>query len=161
MAGDQARARYQSAHGPGMCGMTDQQIWTIVISGSAWLFTLVVAVWGAAWWFKSQVTSGEIRELKETCNALDQRRQLAEDQQKIAENELTTVKAQLVTAQDQLKAHASTEVISGTLKTIQSSTTAAITSNDEIGRMLKAAPATGVKLYVDPKDFSLTEKSNK
>jgi hypothetical protein len=117
--------------------------------------------WGAAWWFKSQVTSGEIRELKETCNALDQRRQLAEDQQKIAANELTTVKAQLVTAQDQLRAHASTEVISGTLKTIQSSTTAAITSNNEIGRMLKAAPATGVELYVDPKDFNLTEKSNK
>jgi ATP-dependent 26S proteasome regulatory subunit len=139
--------------------MTDQQIWTIVISGSAWLFTLVVAVWGAAWWFKSQVTSGEIRELKQTCNALDQRRLLAEDQQKIAANELATVKAQLVTAQDQLKAHASTEVISGTLKTIQSSTTAAITSNNEIGRMLR------VEHHVDqdrlyPPTISLTKKSN-
>src|SRR5262245_28043075 len=113
--------------GPG-CGMTDQQIWNIVIYGGGWLLSLLVTVWTTAWWFKSQVTSGEIRELNEKCNVLDQRRQLAEQQNKITADELATVKTQLVTAQDQLKAHAPAEAISGTILKIQTSTSAAISS---------------------------------
>jgi hypothetical protein len=78
--------------------MTDQQIWTLVIYGGAWLLSLVGAVWGTSWWFNSQVTSGQIRELKERCRALEERRHLAEDQHKITANKLATAEAQLVTA---------------------------------------------------------------
>src|SRR5215831_21327279 len=89
------------------------------------------------WWFKSQITSGEIKELKERCKTLEARRELAEQENRITANELATVKTQLVTAQEQLKAHAPAEAIAGTIHKIQSSTAAAISSTDEIGRMLK------------------------
>ena len=140
--------------------MTDQQILNIVIYGGGWLLSLLGAVGLATWWFKSQVTSGEIGGLKERCEVLEQRRQLAEQQNKITADELATVKAQLVTAQDQLKAHAPAETVAGTITIIQSSTGAAISSTDEIGRMLKAEPPT-VRLFA-AKDFkdSLTKKSN-
>jgi hypothetical protein len=134
--------------------MTDEQIWTIVWVGGGWLLSLVGTAWFSGWWFSRQVTSGEIRELRERCNVLDQRRQFAEDKQKSTANELETVKAQLVTAQEQLKAHAPTEAIAGTIKVIESSTFAAITSNNEIGRVLRADPPKEVKM------FSLTKKSN-
>ena len=140
--------------------MTDQQIWNLVLYVGGWLLSLLGAVWGIAWWLKSQITSGEIGGLKERCEVLEERRQLAEQQNKITADKLATVEAQLVTAQDQLKAHASAEAISGTITVIQSSTSAAISSTDEIGRMLKVDPPT-VRLYA-AKDFNnlLTKKSN-
>jgi len=74
---------------------------------------------------------------------------------------MAAVETQLVTAQDQLKAHASAETVAGTITVIQSSTSAAISSNNEIGRMLKVDPAGDVRLY-RAKDFNnlLTKKSN-
>jgi hypothetical protein len=136
--------------------MTDQQIWNIFIYGGSWLLSLIGTVWLIAWGLVRYTTSGEIRELKERCNVLEQRRQLAEDQQKATANELTNVKAQLVTAQDQLEAHAPAEAISGTIKTIQTSTYTAISSNNEVGRMLRVITPTDVRLHAvedldDPK----------
>jgi hypothetical protein len=58
--------------------MTDQQTWNIVLYGGGWLLSLLGTVWGTAWWLKSQLASGEISGLKERCEVLDQRRQLAE-----------------------------------------------------------------------------------
>ena len=115
--------------------MTDEQIWTIVSVAGGWLVT----AWGFGWWFSRQVTRGEIRELKARCKVLEDRREFAEDKQKSTANELATVKAQLVTAQEQVKAHASAETIAGTFKIIESSTFAAISSNNEIGRVLRRA----------------------
>jgi hypothetical protein len=141
------------------CGMTDQQIWNVV----SWLgYGLAVAVF-VGWWSKSQFAGREIKGLKAENDSLkaqsaasNERRLLAEDQYKITANELATVKTQLVTAQDQLKARASPEAIAGTIKVIETSTYAAISSNNEIGRVLsKVDPPTE-----GPKLFSLTKKSN-
>src|SRR5262249_1807873 len=136
-------------------------IFNIVIYGGSWLGSLIAGVWFLAWWFNRHVTSGEIRELKARCKTLEERRRLAEQENKITANKLATMEAQLATAEGQQKSNKPAEVIAGTIHKIQSSTAAAITSNNEIGRMLKTEPATGPKLYVDPKDFGLTEKSNK
>jgi hypothetical protein len=129
--------------------MTDQQIWNAI----GWLGYLVAAAAAGAWWARGQVTVRETKGLKAENDSLkaqsaaeNARRLLAEENQKNAANELATVKAQLVTAQDQLKAHEPVEVIVNTIAKVQSSTTAAIASTDQIGRMLK----TDVRLYRGP-----------
>jgi hypothetical protein len=136
--------------------MTDEQIWNVIY----WLGYALAAAMGFGWWLKSQFTGREIRGLKAENENLkaqsavaNERRLLAEDQQKYTANELATVKAQLVRAQEQLNAREPAEAIAGTIKVIESSTFAAITSNNEIGRVLRADPPKEVKM------FSLT-KSN-
>src|SRR5262249_38268569 len=123
--------------------MTDQQIWNLVLYVGGWLLSLLGAVWGIAWWLKSQITSGEIGGLKERSEVLEERRLLAEQQNTITAEKLAAVEAQLVTAQNQVKAHAPADVISGTIYKIQSSTSAAISSSNTIGRMLRADPPPG------------------
>jgi hypothetical protein len=121
--------------------MTDQEIWNVI----TWLgYALAVAA-GGGWWLKSQFSGREIRGLKAENDNLkaqsavaNERRLLAEDQQKYTANELATVKAQLVRAQEQLNAREPAEAIAGTIKVIESSTFAAITSNEEIERMICA-----------------------
>jgi signal transduction histidine kinase len=145
------------------CGMTDQQIWNVI----SWLGNALAVAVFIGWWSKSQLTSREIKGLKAENDSLkaqsaasNERRLLAEEQHKITADKLAAVEARLVTAQDQLKAHASAEAIAGTITVIQSSTSAAISSNNEIGRYLKADPPD-VRLY-RAKDFNnlLTKKSN-
>lgn len=101
-----------------------------------------IGTWKTRYEATSEKRLDEIANFKARCEMLNDRVVWAEDKNKHTATELATVKAQLATAEEQLKAHEPAETIAGTIQKIQTSTAAAISSTDEIGRMLK----TDVKL---------------
>jgi hypothetical protein len=143
-------------------GMSDEQIWSLVVTVGSIAGTVIASVWVAAWWLKSQLVGGQIAGLKAendnlraqvgSINAsrevLEQRRLLAEEQRKKSADDLLNVNAKLETAMAQINQHASAQALSMTIETARISTSSAIAANTATGTFLK--PEKGVIHWLGP-----------
>ena len=130
--------------------MTDEQIWNFF----HWLGYLLAGAAVVGFTVRGYITRREINGLKAENNNLktlhavaNERRLLAEDQRKFTEDKLRAVEAKSETAEAQIKDHAPSEALAATIQQIKSSTYGAMSSNTQIGELLKPIEGT-ITVYV-------------